>query len=210
VSTLPPPRESGERAASARLGPRHRRVAVACASVVLAMVGAAYAAVPLYKLFCQVTGYGGTTQRAAAPSAPPLEKKITVRFDANTSRLPWSFAPVERTMDVRIGETSLAFYRAENTSDKPVTGMATFNVTPEIAGSYFYKIECFCFREQTLEPGQSVEMPVSFYVDAGILDDPDARRLTQITLSYTFYPSIKGGSGKPVAADGATGARRGG
>lgn len=206
MSKPPPSLEPGERPA----GARHRRVAVACAAVALAMVGAAYAAVPLYRLFCQATGYGGTTQRAAAPSAAPLARTITVRFDANTNHLPWVFAPAERTREVRVGETTLAFYRAENTSDKPVTGTATFNVTPEIAGSYFYKIECFCFTEQTLEPGQSVEMPVSFYVDRSILDDPDAKRLSQITLSYTFYPASKGGAGKPVAAETAKGARSGG
>lgn len=174
------------------------------------MAGASYAAVPLYKLFCQATGYGGTTQRAAAPSAAPLGNTITVRFDANTSRLPWSFAPVERTLDVRIGETTLAFYRALNTSDRPVTGTATFNVTPEIAGSYFYKIECFCFTEQTLDPGQSVDMPVSFYVDRRILDDPDAKHLSQITLSYTFYPVPKGGRGGSAAAEAAKEPRAGG
>lgn len=177
------------------LGRRHRWVALWCSLLVLSMTGAAFAAVPLYRLFCQVTGYAGTTQRAAAPASAVLDRTITIRFDANTRHLPWDFAPVERTRDVRIGENTLAFYRAVNTSGRTVKGTATFNVTPEVAGAYFYKIECFCFREQTLEPGQSMDMAVSFYVDPAILEDPDARRLSEIALSYTFYPVEKAGEG---------------
>ena len=173
---------------------RNRRVAVYAASMAVGMLGLAYAAVPLYQIFCQVTGFGGTTQRAErAPDASAVvEQKIAIRFDANTaSGLGWKFEPVQRTLDVKIGENHLAFYRATNPGDQPVTGTASFNVAPESAGAYFNKIECFCFTEQTLAPGESVEMPVSFFVDPEILKDRTARRITQITLSYTFYPSAE-------------------
>src|SRR5690606_16832131 len=153
------------------------------------MLGLSYAAVPLYAMFCQVTGFAGTTQRAERPSDTVLDRAVTIRFDSNVAQgLGWTFEPVQRKVDVKIGENALAFYRAENTSGRPVTGTATFNVTPEIAGSYFNKIECFCFQEQRLEPGESVDMPVSFFVDPAILEDETASHLTQITLSYTFYP----------------------
>lgn len=168
---------------------QHRKVAIRAASIAVVMLGMAYAAVPLYQLFCQVTGFAGTTQRATAAPEQTLDRKITIRFDSNVSGgLVWKFAPTERTMDVKIGENKLAFYRASNPSDKPVKGTATFNVTPEAAGRYFNKLECFCFTEQTLKPGESVEMPVSFFVDPEIVNDSDARHISQITLSYTFYP----------------------
>ena len=168
---------------------RNTRVVVLCSSIVAAMLGLSYAAVPLYEIFCRVTGYGGTTQRADAAPDRVVDRTIQIRFDANRSReLGWRFAPVDRVMTVRIGEHALGFYEAENTGDRPSTGTATFNVTPEIAGSYFAKIDCFCFEEQTLAPGQKVDMPVSFFVDPAILDDPDARDLTHINLSYTFFP----------------------
>ncbi len=148
----------------------------------------AYAAVPLYTLFCRVTGYAGTPKRAEKPSGSVLDRVVTIRFDSNVAPgLGWSFQPAQRKIDVKIGENTLAFYRAENTSSEPVTGTATFNVTPEIAGSYFNKIECFCFTEQRLEPGQTIDMPVSFFVDPSIVHDESAGHLTQITLSYTFY-----------------------
>ncbi len=156
----------------------------------LAVMGSVTAASPtLYKIFCQVTGYGGTTQRAAAPSTHVLDRIVNVRFDANVSpNLAWKFEPVEPTMDVKIGETALAFFRATNTSDKPLKGTAAFNVAPEVMGIYFNKIECFCFTEQTLQPGQSVDMPVTFFVDPKMMDDRDTRHLQNITLSYVFYP----------------------
>ena len=163
------------------------------------MLGMAYAAVPLYQMFCQVTGFGGTTQRAAAAPPTALDRRVTVRFDANTAGgLTWTFQPDIPTLDVRIGEETLAFYRAKNTSQQPLTGTATFNVAPEAAGRYFNKIECFCFTEQTLKPGEAVEMPVSFFVDPDIVNDSDARHISQITLSYTFYPvSEKQAATKP-------------
>ncbi len=167
---------------------RHRNVAVTCAFVVVSMVGLSFAAVPLYRLYCQVTGYAGTTQKAEKSSDVVLDRAITMHFDANVAQdLAWRFEPVKRTMDIKIGETVLAFYRATNTSDEPLTGTAVFNVTPEAAGIHFNKIECFCFTEQTLEPGQTVDMPVSFFVDPAIVDDSDASYLSELTLSYTFY-----------------------
>lgn len=168
---------------------RHFRMALSLACVALFMVGLSFAAVPLYRVFCQVTGYAGTTQRAERGADRVLARAISVRFDANARRnLGWSFKPIQRTLDVKIGETQLVFYRVENHSTAPATGTATFNVTPEIAGSYFNKIECFCFSEQTLAAGQKMEMPVIFFIDPGIVDDPDASRITDITLSYTFFP----------------------
>jgi cytochrome c oxidase assembly protein subunit 11 len=168
---------------------RHRSVALWCAAIVVAMVGAAYAAVPLYRLLCQVTGIDGTPRIASKPSATVLDRTITVRFDGNVAPgLAWEFGPVQRTLEVKIGENMLAFYRATNRSDRALVGTATFNVLPEQAGVFFNKLECFCFKEQRLEPGESAELPVSFFVDPQIVHDKDARSTTNITLSYTFYP----------------------
>jgi len=160
-----------------------------CVAGVVTMGCMAYAAVPLYQMFCQVTGFGGTTQKAMKAPDVVFDRTITVRFDSNVSpKLGWSFEPVQRTVEAHIGENMLVFYRATNTSDRKVTGTATFNVAPDAAGLYFSKIACFCFQEQTLEPGQSIEMPVSFFVDPALVTDPEASRLKDITLSYTFYP----------------------
>ena len=149
-----------------------------------------YASVPLYKLFCQVTGYGGTTQQVTSPSSQILERKIKIRFDANTKpTLDWNFQPVQTSMDISVGQNALAFYQAENTGKDPVVGTATFNVTPEKAGVYFNKIDCFCFVEQLLAPQEAVEMPVSFFIDPDIVNDPNLGDVTTITLSYTFFPS---------------------
>src|SRR5262245_29952576 len=168
---------------------RHRTVAILCGALVMVMVAAAFASVPLYRLFCESTGFAGTPQRALQPSDASIDKTMTVRFDANvTPGLPWRFEPVQPTLDVKLGENALAFYRATNLSDRSVTGMATFNVTPEPAGAFFNKIQCFCFAEQVLEPGQSVEMPVSFFIDPEIVKDRDGRSISLIVLSYTFYP----------------------
>jgi len=186
--------------AAAAMSARNRRVAVVCASVVVGMLGLAYASVPLYDLFCRVTGYGGTTQRAERPADSTLARTMTVRFDANVGGgLPWDFAPVSATQTLPIGENGLAFYRVTNTSDRPIVGTATYNVAPEQAGIYFNKLACFCFTEQRLEPGESLEMPVSYFVDPEIMKDMDASRLSTITLSYTFY-EVK----KPAAAAAAT------
>ena len=172
----------------------NKAVAFGATAVVVAMLGLSFAAVPLYRVFCQVTGFGGTTQKADAGSDEVLAQKITVRFDSNVAKdLPWSFKPVERTVQIKIGETALIFYEASNVSDKPVVGTASFNVTPEVAGSYFSKIECFCFTEQLLQPGQTVQMPVQFFVDPEITRDVSTRDIKEITLSYTFFAK-KGGS----------------
>jgi len=170
------------------------KVALFCVAGALAMAGMSYAAVPLYQMFCEATGLNGTTQRAAKPSDVVLDRVVTVRFDANVSaKLGWTFEPVQRTVDAYIGENMLVFYRATNTTDRVMKGTATFNVAPDAAGLYFSKIECFCFKEQTLNPGETIEMPVSFFVDPAIVKDPESSRLKEITLSYTFYP-VEGGA----------------
>ncbi|MFL2916711.1 MAG: cytochrome c oxidase assembly protein [Thalassobaculaceae bacterium] len=158
--------------------------------LIMGMGGLSYASVPLYKLFCQVTGYGGTTQQVTSPSSQILERKIKIRFDANTKpTLDWNFQPVQTSIDISVGQNALAFYQAENTGKDPVVGTATFNVTPEKAGVYFNKIDCFCFVEQLLAPQEAVEMPVSFFIDPDIVNDPNLDDVTTITLSYTFFPS---------------------
>ena len=169
---------------------RSNRAVVMWCLAALTVMGSVTAASPaLYRLFCQVTGFGGTTQKVVVPSATVLDRVVTVRFDANVSpHLPWKFEPVVPTMDVKIGENALAFFRATNTSGKPLTGTAAFNVAPETMGLYFNKIACFCFTEQTLQPGQTVEMPVTFFVDPKMVDDRDTVGLSNITLSYVFYP----------------------
>lgn len=169
---------------------KNRKVALIAAGGALAMLGLGYASVPLYRLFCQVTGYGGTTQRADAEKLAGVKvagKMIRVRFDANTAPgLPWTFKPQQVSQDLRIGERKIATYEAKNLSGRVVTGTAMFNVSPEQAGKYFNKIQCFCFTEQKLLPGQDVRMPVIYYVDPAILDDPAASNIEEITLSYTF------------------------
>ncbi len=168
---------------------RHRKVAVICSAVVVGMVGLAYASVPLYRLFCQVTGYAGTTQRASAPATEILDRTIVVRFDANVSPgLSWRFEAVTAPQTVRIGETVTAMFRATNTGDLPTVGTSSFNVVPDQAGAFFNKLECFCFTEQALAPGQSIDMPVQYFIDPAIVKDNDGQRINNITLSYTFYP----------------------
>ena len=161
--------------------------------VALAMLALGYAAVPLYLMFCQVTGIDGTTQRASAAQASTVQatgQRISVRFDGNVANgLPWTFRPTQTTSNVVIGEKALAKYEARNNAARDITGTAVFNVSPVQAGKYFTKIECFCFTEQTLKPGQDVEMPVIYYVDPAILEDPDTKDIEQITLSYSFYES---------------------
>jgi cytochrome c oxidase assembly protein subunit 11 len=167
----------------------------------LFMLGMGFAAVPLYRIFCQVTGFGGTTQRASAAEAGAVtisDKTISVRFDGNVaSDMPWKFGPSQVTQEMKIGQRRLAFYTAENVTDAPITGVASFNVEPEVAGLYFKKIACFCFNQQTLKPGEKVEMPVQYYVDPAILDNPDTKDIQQITLSYTFHKSADQSAAKP-------------
>ncbi len=169
---------------------KNRTVALPLICLVAAMLGLAFASVPLYRLFCQATGYGGLPQRADRAPDQVLDRTIRIRFDANVATgLPWSFEPVQQVMDVKIGEQALAFYKATNTSSAPVTGTAIFNVAPEIAGRYFTKIECFCFKQQTLAPGTTAEMPVIFFIDPKIVEDDNTKNISEITLSYTFYRS---------------------
>jgi cytochrome c oxidase assembly protein subunit 11 len=167
---------------------KNRAVAVRMALFALAMLGLAFASVPLYRVFCQVTGFGGTTMKAdAAPGA--VAGQIGVRFDANIDpALPWKFEPVQETVRIHPGARTTIYYQATNYTARSTTGQAIFNVTPEIAGKYFSKIECFCFTEQTLKPGESVKMPVIFFVDPKLREDPDTKHIDEITLSYTFYP----------------------
>ncbi|PST26359.1 cytochrome c oxidase assembly protein [Mesorhizobium plurifarium] len=168
-----------------------------CLAFVAGMIGMAYAAVPLYDMFCRVTGYNGTTQRVEQVSDVILDEKIKVTFDANVAAgLPWEFVPVQRDIDVRIGETVQITYRAKNISSKATTGQATFNVTPMAAGAYFNKVQCFCFTETTLKPGEEMEMPVVFFVDPEIVKPVETKGIKTLTLSYTFYPREPS---KPVA-----------
>lgn len=172
-------------------------IVASCVTFVAAMVGASYAAVPLYDLFCRVTGYNGTTQRVEQVSDTVLDRTIKVTFDANTGGgLPWSFKPVDRDVEMRIGETVQINYRVKNLADRPTTGQATFNVTPMQGGAYFNKVACFCFTETTLQPGEERDMPVVFFIAPAIVDQPETRDIKLMTLSYTFYPREPS---KPVA-----------
>lgn len=165
-----------------------RRTAVSVVAVAAIMGGLSFAAVPFYNWICRVTGFDGTTMVAETESDAVLEQRIRVFFDANVDdALPWRFEPEQASIMVRLGETAVVFYRATNLSDQPVTGSATFGVAPAQIGGYFAKMECFCFTEQTLQPGESVLMPVSFFVDPALAEDPENARLSTVTLSYTFY-----------------------
>ncbi len=165
-----------------------KKTVVQTVAVVLTMGALAWASVPFYDWFCRVTGFGGATGVADAASDEVLDQTIKVRFDASLERdMPWKFTPVEREMEIKIGETGLAFYEAYNPTDMPVAGSASYNVAPFEAGGFFTKIDCFCFEEQVLQPGERVQMPVTFYVDPEIVTDRDAKYVHTITLSYTFY-----------------------
>ena len=164
------------------------KVAAILVGVVVTMGALAWAAVPFYSWFCRVTGYAGTTNTSVQASDKVLDEYVTVWFDANTAPdMPWQFKPKQRSIKLRIGESGMAFYEAYNPTDETVAGTASYNVAPDLAGYYFTKIQCFCFTEQVLKPHERVEMPVVFYVDPEIVDDPDAGRIRNITLSYTFY-----------------------
>ena len=171
---------------------KNRRVAAYASGVAIAMLGLAYASVPLYALFCQATGFGGTTQRADAAPEQASDQTISIRFDANIAgSLGWTFHAEQTTMMVKLGEQNMAHYRATNISDHQLTGTAIFNVTPVSAGAYFNKIQCFCFTEQKLAAGETADLPVVFFVDPAFLDDADTKSIREITLSYTFYPVNK-------------------
>ena len=165
-------------------------VAIVCLSVFGGMIGMSYASVPLYRVFCQVTGFGRTTQVASSAPEAAITRTIRIRFDANVGPgLNWKFQPKQREIEVPIGATAEIAFEATNLARKLAAGSATFNVTPEAAGSYFNKLQCFCFTETALSPGESMDMPVVFFVDPAIVDDPEAGRITTITLSYTFFPT---------------------
>lgn len=165
-----------------------RRTVLQLVGVVVTMGALAWASVPFYDWFCRVTGYGGATDVAETGSDQVLERTVKIRFDASKERgMPWEFKPVVREMEIRIGETGMAFYEAYNPTDRPVAGSASYNVAPYAAGGYFSKIACFCFEEQVLAPGERVQMPVTFFVDPEIVDDPEGKFVHTITLSYTFH-----------------------
>ncbi len=169
------------------------KIAALLVGVVVTMGALAWAAVPFYSWFCRVTGYGGTTNASTQGSDTVLDEYVTVWFDANTAPdMPWQFKPKQRSIKLRIGESGMAFYEAYNPTDETVAGTASYNVTPDQAGKYFTKIQCFCFTEQVLQPGEQIRMPVLFFVDPKIKDDVDARDIQEITLSYTFYPVDEG------------------
>jgi cytochrome c oxidase assembly protein subunit 11 len=192
---------ASQKTASRRGLTRDAVVASICGFVVVLMVGASYAAVPFYNWFCRATGFNGTTQVAtAAPSGAPLERKITIRFDSNVAPgLPWKFEPEQTEIEVKIGQVVTVFYNVTNQSARTTAGQAAYNVAPLTVGSYFQKINCFCFTEQTMAPGEKREMPVVFYVDPSIVGDHDNDGLNTITLSYTFY-AVRDPSPKPLAA----------
>jgi len=169
---------------------RKRRTALISAAVVAGMIGLTAAAVPIYRAFCKATGYGGTTQTATRAPDRVLTREVTVRFDTNTAPgLPIEFAPVQASQTLHIGQTSVAFFRVHNDSAEPVVARATYNVTPETAGQYFAKLECFCFQDRVLAPGESAELPVVFFVDPEIASDPETRWIDTLTLSYTYFRS---------------------
>lgn len=190
MSDAPKPREN-------------KKLAVVLLSVALGMVGVSFAAVPLYRVFCQATGYLGTTQRATAGAERTLERRVVVRFDSNVSGLPWKFRPEVPQVEVKLGETAMVNFIAENTSGRETRGTATFNVSPNIAGVYFNKIQCFCFTDQKLKGGEHALMPVQFFVSPDMVDDRELASTRTITLSYTFFPA--GGERQPVAQAGGDG-----
>lgn len=183
------------------MGRRNLIVVLGALAGVAAMSGLVVASVPLYRMFCRVTGYGGATMVAAGPSAIQSERMITVRFDTSVAKdMPWTFQPAQRAIKAHLGEDVLAIFTASNPTDQPIIGTATFNVTPEKAGQYFNKIQCFCFTEQRLEPGQSVHMPVTFFVDPKLASDRHTSEITTITLSYTFFRVAKAAEGRRAPA----------
>lgn len=169
---------------------RNRLVGLICGLTFVGMVGAAYASVPLYKAFCQLTGFDGAVRKADAAPTTTLEKTLLIRFDTNVRDLPWTFSSEQTTQTVKIGETGLAYFKVTNNGSKPITGRAVYNVVPEQAGAYFQKLECFCFSDQTIAPGNTVEFPVVYFVDPKYATDSETRNKGEVTLSYTFYRAV--------------------
>ncbi|MES3026998.1 MAG: cytochrome c oxidase assembly protein [Pseudomonadota bacterium] len=183
---------------------RNAKVGMICAMGFVAMIGAAYASVPLYKAFCQITGFDGTVRKAEVAPDKVLDRKLTIRFDANVRELPWKFTAEQATQDIRIGETGLAFFKVTNNGDRPITGRAIYNVVPEAAGAYFQKLECFCFSDQTIAAGETIEFPVVYFVDPKFAEDFETKGKGEVTLSYTFFPSVEGARGEKHADSSAT------
>lgn len=175
---------------------KNRKVALICTGVFAGMVGLAFASVPLYRAFCQMTGFDGTTMKASAPSRVVLDKSLTIRFDTNVRDVPLEFSAEQVSQELKIGATGLAFFKVTNTSDQPVTTRATYNVVPESAGPYFQKLQCFCFTEQTIAPGKTMEFPMVYFVDPEFASDFETMGKREVTLSYTFFPADG-----PVQAD---------
>ena len=178
---------------------RNRKVGLILAGAFVAMIGAAYASVPLYRAFCQLTGFDGTVRRAEAKPDTVLGRTLTVRFDTNVRDLPWEFSAEQTSQTVKIGETGLAYFKVTNKGDKPITGRAVYNVVPEMAGAYFQKLECFCFSDQTIAPGKTIEFPVVYFVDPKFAEDIDTKGKGEVTLSYTFFPAVTQESGAKSA-----------
>lgn len=177
-------------ASDPRLAARNSRLALICLAIFATMVGVAFAAVPLYRAFCQSTGFNGTVSRASrAPTGAPLAQTVRVTFDTNVRGLPWIFKPEQAGQSLRIGATGLAFFTVANTSDQPLTGRAVYNVTPEQAGAYFHKLQCFCFSNQTIPAHATMRFPVVYFIDPQFASDPDTKGFSDVTLSYTFYPA---------------------
>jgi cytochrome c oxidase assembly protein subunit 11 len=189
MSAAPPP--------SPEMSRRMRRTALACAAFAFGMVGVAFASVPLYNLFCRITGYDGTPAVGTAGASRVLDRTITVRFDANVaSGLPWRFTPETASIEARLGETKTVFYKVRNDGPTATTGIATFNVQPGQAGGFFVKLQCFCFTEQTLQPGEALDFPVAFYIEPGLAENDSVKDLPSLTLSYTYFPAK---NGQPIA-----------
>ncbi|MFZ4607791.1 MAG: cytochrome c oxidase assembly protein [Caulobacter sp.] len=170
---------------------RNARLGLICGLIFAGMVGAAYASVPLYRAFCNLTGFDGTVRKAEKAPDRVLDRKLTIRFDANVRELPWTFTPNQVSQELKIGDTGLAFYKVTNNGRTPLTGRASYNVIPESAGPYFQKLECFCFSDQTIAPGATVEFPVVYFVDPKFAEDFESRGAQEVTLSYTFFPSVE-------------------
>ncbi|MDP3869982.1 cytochrome c oxidase assembly protein [Phenylobacterium sp.] len=178
---------------------RNKRVALICGALFFGMVGMAYASVPLYKAFCQLTGFDGTIRKAEAAPDQVLDQKLTIRFDANVRDLPWTFTAQQTSQTIKIGQTGLAYFKVTNNGAKAVTGRAVYNVVPESAGAYFQKLECFCFSDQTIKAGETIEFPVVYFVDPEYATDFETKGKGEVTLSYTFFPSVEAGAGQKTA-----------
>jgi cytochrome c oxidase assembly protein subunit 11 len=169
---------------------RNRVIGIVCGAVFFGMVGAAYAAVPFYKAFCQLTGFNGATRRAQAAPTQVVDKSLLVRFDTNIRDLPWTFTAEQTSQTVKIGQTGLAYFKVTNNGKTALTGHAVYNVTPDQAGAYFQKLECFCFSDQTIPAGKTIEFPVVYFVDPKYAKDLETQNKSEVTLSYTFYPAV--------------------